>query len=282
MSYYDALGIPFTATHRDIERRYRVLAKKFHPDLHPGIDPHPMGLINEAWAVLGDPYRRVAYDRQLMERASPAGDANRGGRGRHPRGEPVTLPDLGDFGFQDWRGYVPRFPSEMRNLWAATQTPVLDALGELPRGTVWGLHLPGARFDDEDLAVLQRLEGLHLLDLADTIVTDAGLAHVAGATALEDLSVWNTRITDRGVSQLAPLRSLLNLNLGSNNITDASVDTILGLRSLSLVNVRATGITPEGLLRLGELPDLRMVAAPAFGWRERRRVAKALAPVILT
>ena len=42
---------------------YRRLARLFHPDT--GGDAHSMSLVNKAWAVLGDPDRRAAYDRRM-------------------------------------------------------------------------------------------------------------------------------------------------------------------------------------------------------------------------
>jgi hypothetical protein len=35
--YYQALGVPITATYEEIKRAYRVKAREYHPDLHP---PH--------------------------------------------------------------------------------------------------------------------------------------------------------------------------------------------------------------------------------------------------
>ena len=40
------------------------------------------------------------------------------------------------------------------------------------------------------------------LDLADTDITDAGLAHLASLTALETLYLSDTRITDSGPAYL--------------------------------------------------------------------------------
>ncbi|HXG26936.1 MAG TPA: J domain-containing protein [Candidatus Binatia bacterium] len=59
-----------------IQAAYRVLARIFHPDVEG--DDAQMKRINHAWAVLGDPRRRAAYD---AERA-----------GRHP-GPAAGAPD---------------------------------------------------------------------------------------------------------------------------------------------------------------------------------------------
>ena len=33
---YKVLGLPRNASDEDVKRAYRTLAKKYHPDLHPG------------------------------------------------------------------------------------------------------------------------------------------------------------------------------------------------------------------------------------------------------
>jgi DnaJ domain len=66
-SHYDVLGVPTSATHAEVRAAYRAAARDHHPDA--GGDPGRMRALNVAWAVLGDPVRRAAYDRVL------AGDA---------------------------------------------------------------------------------------------------------------------------------------------------------------------------------------------------------------
>lgn len=66
--YYEVLGVPRTATDRDIKQQYRKLARKFHPDVNPGDKSAEERFkeINEAYAVLSDPEKRKQYD-QLGE-----------------------------------------------------------------------------------------------------------------------------------------------------------------------------------------------------------------------
>lgn len=62
--YYKTLGVEKTASQAAIKKAYRRLAKKYHPDLHPG-DAHraeQFKNINEAYEVLGDAEKRSKYD----------------------------------------------------------------------------------------------------------------------------------------------------------------------------------------------------------------------------
>jgi hypothetical protein len=60
---YTVLGISPYSDPETIRDAYRRLARRFHPDT--GGDVHDMAIINRAWAELGDPERRAAYDRRI-------------------------------------------------------------------------------------------------------------------------------------------------------------------------------------------------------------------------
>ena len=63
ITLYSVLDIPTDSDPETIRNAYRRLARLFHPDT--GGDAHSMSLVNKAWAVLGDPDRRAAYDRRM-------------------------------------------------------------------------------------------------------------------------------------------------------------------------------------------------------------------------
>lgn len=62
--YYEVLGIQKGASDDEIKKAYRVLAKKYHPDMHPGDKEaeEKFKEASEAYAVLSDPDKRRKYD----------------------------------------------------------------------------------------------------------------------------------------------------------------------------------------------------------------------------
>jgi len=65
VDYYKTLGIPKTATAKEIKNAYRKLARKLHPDLNPNNKDAKKNFqqINEANEVLSDPVKRKKYDK---------------------------------------------------------------------------------------------------------------------------------------------------------------------------------------------------------------------------
>jgi curved DNA-binding protein len=61
--YYQLLGVARDASADEVKRAYRRLARQHHPDVNKTTGAAArMSEINEAYAVLGDPERRAAYD----------------------------------------------------------------------------------------------------------------------------------------------------------------------------------------------------------------------------
>lgn len=62
--YYKILGLSPTATKKEIKKAFRQLARKYHPDLHPGdkAAAEQFKCINEACQVLSDDSKRARYD----------------------------------------------------------------------------------------------------------------------------------------------------------------------------------------------------------------------------
>jgi curved DNA-binding protein len=96
--YYKTLGVDHKATQDEIKRAYRKLARKYHPDVSKETDAElKFKDLGEAYEVLKDPEKRVAYDQlgsnwnaQQGSRPPPGWDAGfefqgapRGGAGEH-------------------------------------------------------------------------------------------------------------------------------------------------------------------------------------------------------
>jgi DnaJ-class molecular chaperone len=61
--YYAILNLHFSASHEEIKKAYRQLAKKWHPDINPSESANSkMQEIVEAYLVLSDPEARSHYD----------------------------------------------------------------------------------------------------------------------------------------------------------------------------------------------------------------------------
>ena len=61
--YYGTLGVDKNASQADIQRAYRKLARKFHPDINKDAAAEAkFKQIGEAYEVLKDPEKRAKYD----------------------------------------------------------------------------------------------------------------------------------------------------------------------------------------------------------------------------
>lgn len=70
-THYERLGVGPEATAEEIQRAYRLLALRHHPDVAPDADRATMAAINGAWDILRDPDRRRTYDASIREPGAP-------------------------------------------------------------------------------------------------------------------------------------------------------------------------------------------------------------------
>ena len=99
--YYEVLGVSRDATADEIQRAYRKLARRYHPDINrdPAAEER-FKEISEAYDVLSDPETRKRYDafgddfrrsRRPATSRQRAGAGGRGGARRGPAGSRVRL-----------------------------------------------------------------------------------------------------------------------------------------------------------------------------------------------
>lgn len=93
--YYEVLGLQKGASDDDIKKAFRQMAKKYHPDLHPGDVEAERNFkeINEAYEVLSDPDKKARYDQYGFAGVDPTMG---GGAGGYGGGFSADFGDLGD------------------------------------------------------------------------------------------------------------------------------------------------------------------------------------------
>lgn len=74
---YGVLGLSPSASQEQIRSQYRVLVRKYHPDLHPGdaSAARMMEKVNAAYDVLGNPQERRQYDTEISASSQSWGKA---------------------------------------------------------------------------------------------------------------------------------------------------------------------------------------------------------------
>ena len=60
--FYETLQISSNADRETIDRVYRLLARRFHPDNHQTGDPLKFDALTKAYRILSDPEKRAEYD----------------------------------------------------------------------------------------------------------------------------------------------------------------------------------------------------------------------------
>src|SRR3989442_7812831 len=94
--YYEVLGVPRTATQKEVSSAFRKLARKHHPDLNAGDKQAEARFkeISEAHEVLSDAKKRKLYDEFGEHWASAHAAGVEPGPAR-PRGGGGVRPDAG-------------------------------------------------------------------------------------------------------------------------------------------------------------------------------------------
>jgi DnaJ-class molecular chaperone len=117
-SYYAILGVTSSASPDEIRSAYRRLVKEFHPDHFTGGSEHFLQ-IQEAYAVLGDNYKRRIYEESLQQ------PSRRQWRATNPATEPEPLipkqqpVDMGEiFPIRSFQTFTPSLDEIFDWLWS--------------------------------------------------------------------------------------------------------------------------------------------------------------------
>ncbi|MBB1062259.1 molecular chaperone DnaJ [Limosilactobacillus fastidiosus] len=131
-SYYDILGVKKDASEKEINRAYRKLAAKYHPDINhePGAE-EKFKKINKAHEILSDPQKRSQYDQ--FGSAGPNADGGFGGFGGQQGYGNFAGGDFGDifsqfFGGGGRRQADPTAPRQGRDLQYSMTLDFMDAV----------------------------------------------------------------------------------------------------------------------------------------------------------
>jgi curved DNA-binding protein len=168
--YYEVLGVPRTASQKEVSAAFRKLARKYHPDLNSGDKQAEARFkeISEAHEVLSDTKKKQLYDEFGENWASAAAAGVQPGQAGVPRGgfrtdggagprvqyrtvTPEEVEDLfgegGGFGdifgsiFGNQRGRGRQQPPRQMDV----ELPITVSLAELFTGTSRTVELPGGR-----------------------------------------------------------------------------------------------------------------------------------------
>ena len=93
--YYEVLGVQKGASEDEIKKAYRKMAKKYHPDLHPGDKEceEKFKEVNEAYEVLSDSDKKARYDQFGHAGVDSNYGAGAGGAGS-PFGQGIDIDDI--------------------------------------------------------------------------------------------------------------------------------------------------------------------------------------------
>lgn len=166
--FYEVLGVPRTATQKDISSAFRKLARKYHPDTNAGNKEAEARFkeLSEANEVLSDPKKRQLYDEFGANWASAqaAGvqpgqgyggfrtDSGAGGAGPRVQYRTVSPDEMEDL-FGDAGGFGDIFGSifggqrgrARQQQPVDVELPITVSLNELFTGTSRTVELPGGR-----------------------------------------------------------------------------------------------------------------------------------------
>jgi len=168
-----------------------------------------------------------------------------------------------------------------RNLWLAVLVIAVIALSRVSQSVRNGLPsgrtepqfaydlegrpitatLSGPQFGDDEVMRVATIPWVYQVNLADSHVTQRGLASLSGLPKLKSLDLSRTTLTDQDFLAVTKLTTLTELFL--NNcpwLKDEHLGQLAELKQLKWIEFSSPQITAQGLLALGQFPELKMLA----------------------
>lgn len=233
--HYAVLGLERGCSYDDIRKAYRILAKRYHPDVsrNSGHAQSRIKALNAAYEVLGDPVSRRDYDRDV-DNASRANAASRGAKIERNVSQEVRL--------------------RVEDLLKGTSVEVQVRDPANPNGTeVYGLRIPagtapGARFR---IARARPMEG-GFVDIK--VKVQPGYRFAArGSDLRSDLRIDNRRAANGGTETVeGPTGKMLRVNIPPN----VKRGEVLRIAGEGLPKLR--GGRGDLLLRVTYRPEVRV------------------------
>lgn len=127
----------------------------------------------------------------------------------------------------------------------------LSALEELNLDSCLITDTAIAHLADHDV-----VPNLTSLDLADTPVTDIGMAKISKFTKLTRLSLFYCNISNGGLRHIAKLTELEVLNLDSRDISDEGLSHLRNLTKLKALDIFSGRVTDAGCGHIAKLKSL--------------------------
>jgi len=274
---FDAIGVPAAA---DAVRQAVALFPSARPPADANIRLAYLVQLRESGDAKLSEYSREFWDahRQILRKTAAYVRARRDafvGLPAHPqenreqwKGRNLPAPDP-----EAYSRDVARW-LESIGAWILVAAPTVQEepfwvtanLSDCLRGDarIVGLRLaPYRTSTDAELRTVARLEALGevgQLDLADTYVSEAGLAALKQIGDLRRLSLRNTDLIDAWLPQLQQLAALEELDLTQTQITGAGLVYLTRLPQLRSLQLYRTRISGEVCAPLSKLPNLERLS----------------------
>ena len=110
---------------------------------------------------------------------------------------------------------------------------------------------------DQDMPLIGSLTSLRWLQLGESRITDAGVAHLRNLKKLDCIELMETAVGDGAAEVLSKLPRLRDLHLAETRITDRALRAIGRMPRLEELHLNHTALSDAGLAQLARLPRLR-------------------------